>query len=160
MTWRNGLRWLKINSYTQTHLAKGLERLNALVTPRPDVARWGQTKPCQMKPDGSRPNFAGSIWLPWPEVCQTFEGSWPDCARQHQILSSFVIKWNSGAVWHNLFNLFQVSDKLLVQEARLNLQFFCLAPSGYDLVWSSWCWCNQSIIELIEGPSLRKISGH
>ena len=42
--------------------------LNGMVTPSPD----SQTKSCQTVPDQK---FAGSIWLPGPEVCRTLEGS-------------------------------------------------------------------------------------
>ena len=43
-----------------------------------------QTKSSQTEPDQK---MAGSIWLPAPEVCRKLETSWPDWARQHQILS-------------------------------------------------------------------------
>ena len=65
---------------------------------------------------------------------------------QHQNIPLCIKKTESGVVWHNLANFLQVSCKLMVQEARWNQPFFGLAPSGSDLVWSSWCWCNQSII--------------
>ena len=74
-----------------------------------------QTKSSQTEPDQK---MAGSIWLPAPKVCRKLEGSGPDCARQHQKFPLFTKKTESGVVWHNLANLFQVSCKLLVQEAR------------------------------------------
>ena len=71
-----------------------------------------QTKSSQTEPDQI---MAGSIWLPAPEVCRKLEGSDPDCARQHQNFPLFTKK---DGIWCCLASLFQVSCKLLVQEAR------------------------------------------
>ena len=74
-----------------------------------------KTKSSQTEPDQK---MAGSIWLPGPEVYRKLQGSWPDYARQHQNVHLCIKKTVSGVVWHNLANLFQVSCKLLAQEAR------------------------------------------
>ena len=57
----------------------------ALATPRP-------RQPDKIMPDGARQEIAGSVWFPGPKIGRKIEGSWPDSARQHQILFLFVNK--------------------------------------------------------------------
>ena len=77
---------------------------------RQNCPRRSQTKKWLVLSGFLHQKFAGNL----KQVGQIV----PDCARQHQNFPLFTKKTESGVVWHNLANLFQVSCKLLVQEAR------------------------------------------
>ena len=89
---------------------------NGLATPSPD----SQTKSCQTEPDEK---VAGSVWLPGPKVCRKLEGSWPDCTRQHQNFTLFIIR---DRIWCCLASFLQIFG----QGNQIEPTIFCLAPSS------------------------------
>ena len=118
--------------YLFTHLPSSLSTTirNALATPRP-------RQPDKIMPDGARQKIAGSIWFPGPKIWRKIEGSWPDWARQHQILSLFVIKVK---FWHCLVQSGQLPSSFLQtfgQGSKTEPATFSSGSVWHDFVWLS-----------------------
>ena len=102
----------------------------ALATPRP-------RQPDKIMPDGARQKIAGSIWFPGPKIWRKIEGSWPDWARQHQILSLFVIKVK---FWHCLVQSGQLPSSFLQTSgpgSQTEPATFSSGSVWHDFVWLS-----------------------
>ena len=102
----------------------------ALATPRP-------RQPDKIMPDGARQKIAGSIWFPGPKIWRKIEGSWPDWARQHQILSLFV---NKVKFWRCLVQSGQLPSSFLQTfgpGSQTEPATFSSGSVWHDFVWLS-----------------------
>ena len=93
-----------------------------------------QTKSSQTEPDKK---FAGSIWFPGPKIWRKIEGSWPDWARQHQILSLFV---NKVKFWRCLVQSGQLPSSFLQTSgpgSQTEPATFSSGSVWHDFVWLS-----------------------
>ena len=73
------------------------------------------------------------------------EGSWPDCARQHQIMSFFV---NKGKFWCCLAQSGQLRSTFLQTSgagSQIEPAIFWSGSVWDDFVWLVWSWCNHTI---------------
>ena len=120
---------LQISPSSRPHFPVDLLR-NGLDTPRP-------RQPDKIMPDGARQKIAGSIWFPGPKIGRKIEGSWPDWARQHQILSLFV---NKVKFWRCLVQSGQLPSSFLQTSgpgSQTEPATFSSGSVWHDFVWLS-----------------------
>ena len=106
------------------------QKFYALATPRP-------RQPDKIMPDRARQKIAGSIWFPGPKIWRKIEGSWPDWARQHQILSLFV---NKVKFWRCLVQSGQLPSSFLQTSSpgsQTEPATFSSGSVWHDFVWLS-----------------------
>ena len=110
-----------------------------------------KTRSSQMRPDKTMPDEARRIqtkfcWFYLASWTRSLPNTWRKLTRLCQTTPDSVFFCKH----RNILVLSGTSFRQTSSPGRqIEPAIFCLAPSGYDLFWSSWCGCTQYIIIVV-----------